>query len=730
MSDINYKSFRYTKKSPKIDDLLSKIKTYLPNTPLDQVEKAHDYATAAHKGQKRKSGEPYFVHPLEVAFILAELKLDVPSIAASILHDVVEDTDIALADLENEFGKEIAVLVDSLTKLSKMAFASRHDKQAESFRKMLIAMAQDLRVILIKLADRLHNMRTLQYLPETKQRVISQETIDIYAPLANRMGINWMKTELEDLCFRYIKPESYYKLVEKIQKTKKERDKYIEEVKKTIKQSMKDHGYDSDVVGRPKHLYSVFKKMEARNMEFEQIFDIIAFRMLMANINECYEALGVLHSLWKPVPGRFKDYIAMPKPNMYQSLHTTLIGPHGERIEVQIKTKEMHEVAEDGIAAHWIYKDGGKISKEDIAKFSWLKQMMEWQQDVPDSTEFIETVKVDLFHQDVYVFTPKGEVKEFPKGSTPIDFAYSVHTEVGHHCVGAKVNGRIVPLKYKLQNGDTLEIITNKNHCPNKDWLKYVVTSRAKAKIRAIVKSEERKRSIEIGHGLLEKELKKFGLSLNKLEKKGELRDVVLAMKFGSNDDLYAGIGYGKVNVANAAKKFLSQEEIETIEKEKQSIIGKVVERTRKKSKSSVIVKGVDDMLVRFARCCSPIYGDEIVGFITRGRGITIHTTNCNKSLDMDTNRKVEVSWDKKEKSERSVWIRIVTIDKPGILADLSQAIAAFGVNITSANIKTTKDKKAICLFEITITDITQLYNMMTGIEKVDGVISVDRSRG
>lgn len=712
----------------KLEELEKNIREYNPNADFTLVEKSFNFSTNVHKDQARKSGEPFVTHPIEVAIILSKLQVDIDSIVAGILHDTVEDTKTTLEEITKEFGDQVAYIVDGVTKLSKITFKNSHVTQAENFRKMIIAMAKDIRVIMIKLADRLHNMRTLGAMPEPKQRKIAQETIDIYAPIAYRLGMNWIRIELEDQSLKYLKPEIYFKLVEKVNKSREEKDKYIEEVTTFLKNKIREHSLKCEVSGRPKHYYSIYKKMEKRNLEFEQINDVIGFRIILGSVRECYEALGILHSIWKPVPGRFKDYIAIPKANMYQSLHTTLIGPYGERVEVQARTREMHRVAEDGIAAHWIYKEGGKVRDKDGMKFKWLRQFMEWQRDLKDPNEFIETVKGDLFDEDVYVFTPNGDVKEFPRGATPVDFAYGIHTDIGNKCVGAKINGRIVPLSYKLQNGDTIDILTQENHHPNKDWLKFVVSSKAKTKIRQFIKSEERKQSKLLGKEILEKELRKYKLSFSKLEKNGELDRAGRELKFQTIEDLIVNLAYGKLSPSSVIEKLLPGERIDRIKKKEKKISKEDEEKkSKRKQKNPILVRGVDDILVRFGKCCSPLYGDPIVGYITRGRGVTVHLSNCTKTLEYDSERQIDVEWDKEEKTSRTVKIRAVCIDFPGLLALMSKAITLAGGNIVEANIKTTKDKKAVNIFEIKIIDTDHLYSLIKSLEKINGVISVER---
>ena len=510
----------------RLNDILDKVSAYNPSADLELIRKAYVFSAKVHQGQIRLSGEPYLIHPMEVTAILADLKLDVPSVVTGLLHDTVEDTLTTHEEIESIFGAEVANLVDGVTKIGKINFRTKEESQAENFRKMLLAMSDDIRVILIKLADRLHNMRTLQHQPETKQRSIAKETLDIYAPIANRLGISWVKSELEDLSFRYLEQQIYYDLASKVAKKKQERESDAEKVQEIILSKLKEHDIKGDVSGRSKHLYSIFRKMESRNVDIDQIYDLIAIRVLVEDIRACYEVLGIIHSTWKPVPGRFKDYIAMPKGNMYQSLHTTVIGPFAERMEVQIRTMEMHRVAEAGIAAHWKYKEGKGYDEKEVKRFAWLRQLLEWQHELQDSREFMDTVKVELFPEEVYVFTPKGDVKSFPRGATPIDFAYGVHTDVGHRCVGAKVNGKLVPLKYELKNGDIIEVITSPHHTPSKDWLKIVKSSRARNKIRAWIKTEERNRSISLGREIVEKEFRRYSLNYGKLLKSGEIKRV------------------------------------------------------------------------------------------------------------------------------------------------------------------------------------------------------------
>lgn len=719
-----------------IESICSKIASYYPEAKLDILQKAYQFAAEAHHGQLRSSGEPYMIHPTEVAQTLADLHLDIPSIVTGLLHDTVEDTHATLAQIENEFGKDIAELVDGVTKLSKITFKTSEEKQAENFRKMILAMAKDIRVILVKLADRLNNMRTLEHLIPLKQKTIAQETLDIYAPIANRLGISWIKIELEDLCLRYLHPDVYYRLAQKVSKTKREREKYLEEVANILDERLKEYDIQAQVSGRAKHFYSIFKKMERRKADYEQVFDVIAFRIVVDNITECYKSLGVIHAAYKPVPGRFKDYIAMPKANAYQSLHTTVIGPHGERVEIQIRTQDMNQVAEGGIAAHWKYKEG-KFDSRSRENVEWVNRLLEWHKDLSDPNEFLETVKIDLFAEDVFVFTPKGEVKQLAHGATPLDFAYAVHSDVGHRCVGAKVNGKIVPLKHRLKSGDTVEIITSLSQTPSKDWLKIVKSSRAKAKIRNYIKEQERERALKLGKEMIEKAIRPFGLSISKIEKSGELLKAGENFGTRTEEELYIGTGYGRINPEDVIKYLVPKEALErklqAAKAEDQSFLKRVFNAAKKRSetRNAITVESLQDVLIRFGRCCNPLPGDSIIGFITRGRGVTIHTATCTKALDNDEERRVEVQWNLADKGaiKRHVKVRVVCLDEPGLLALMSQTITACGINIASANIRTTKDKKAIALFDVEVGDISQLQKVTSALESKKGVISVERLR-
>jgi GTP pyrophosphokinase len=719
-----------------LDGICRTILSYFPDANIDLVKKAHEFADKAHQGQMRSSGDPYIIHPTEVAQILADLRMDVPSICAAFLHDTVEDTSVKIEDVEKEFGKDVAALVEGVTKLSKMTFRTSEEKQAENFRKMIVAMAKDIRVIIVKLSDRLSNMRSLEFLAPHKQKTIAQETLDIYAPLANRLGMSKVKVELEDLCLRFIHPDVYYKLAELVSRSKNEREKYIEEVIHVITEKLSEYDVKAQVLGRAKHFYSIYKKMERRQVDFNELHDIIAFRIIVDNITECYKALGVIHAAFRPVPGRFKDYIAMQKANHYQSLHTTVIGLGGERTEIQIRTQEMNIVAERGIAAHWKYKEG-KFDTRSHDSVGWVNRLLEWQKDLSDPNEFLETVKVDLFSEDVFVFTPSGEVKELPHGATPLDFAYAVHTDVGNRCTGAKVNGRIVPLKHRLKSGDAVEVITSPTQTPSKDWLKIVISSRAKAKIRAFIKTRERVTAQLQGKEILDRIIREYDLTWSKVEKTYQYEQLKRDLKFSTLEDLQVALGYGRLTDEQIVTKIISREELEAKKArmktaEQESFLKKAIKSASKKSeaRNAVVVEGVDDVLIRYARCCNPIPGESITGFITRGRGVTIHQANCPRALDTDTERRIDVSWNKALVSPvmRNVRIRVLSNDEPGLLAMMSQSITTVGINIYSANIRTTKDKKAIAVFEVSVGNMDQLSKVISALESKKGVISVERS--
>ena len=714
----------------RLDDVIEVLGRNHPSSDADLVRRAYVFSAAAHRGQTRRNGEPYLVHPLEVAYIVAELRLDTASVCAALLHDTVEDTVATVADIKAQFGEDIAFLVDGVTKLEKLNFNSAEEAAAENFRKMLIAMSRDLRVILVKLADRLHNMRTLTHLNPEKQLRIARETLDIFAPLANRLGINWVKIELEDLCFKYLYPDEYRELAELIKKTRREREQYIERVIELLGAELKKHGVSGEISGRPKHLWSIHQKMRTSGQGFDNLFDILAFRVTTSRLSECYEALGLVHSLWKPVPGRFKDYIALPKPNGYQSLHTSVMGPESERFEIQIRTVEMHQFAELGVAAHWAYKEGqyGLSGKDAADKFAWLRQLLEWHRDLQDPTEFMETVKVDLFADEVYVFTPKGEVKAFPRGASPLDFAYSVHTDLGHECTGARINGMIVPLRYELQNGDMVEIIRTTGSKPGRDWLQITKTGRAKAKIRAWLRLEARDRMLKIGEELVEKELRKYSLSLGKLRKAGKLLEAAQKHKFRTENECLVAVGYEKIRVDTLLPDLVPAERLkEPAPASHETTFTKVLKKLMPRREGGIVVDGMDDIATVFPKCCSPVHGDPIVGFVTRGRGVTVHRRDCVQVVNYDPARRVDVHWDTQSRQLRPVEIRIYSVDTPGLLASISQSFHSAGVNISAVNCRTTPERRAVNNFTVLVNDLDQLKRVMAMIEKIEGVSSVER---
>jgi len=712
-----------------IGELVERVRAYTPTAPVDVIQRAYEFSASVHKGQRRASGEPYLTHPLQVAGIIADLRLDVPSVATGLLHDTVEDTLATLAQIEQHFGTEIAGLVDGVTKIGQINFTSREEKQAENFRKMLLAMARDIRVILIKLADRTHNMRTLGHLAPERQVDIAQETLDIYAPLAHRLGIYWIKSDLEDNALRFLHPEVYYQLKRSVAKRKAEREKYIKEVLSALLKKLAESEIEAEVTGRPKHFYSIYQKMQAQNLLYDQIYDLVAFRVVVDTVGECYEALGVVHANWKPVPGRFKDYIALPKANGYQSLHTTVIGPYGERIEIQIRTRDMHRVAEYGVAAHWRYKQPGSAEGGDGQRFAWLRQMLEWQQQLQDPQEFLRSVKEDLFTEEVFAFTPKGDLLAFPLGSTVIDFAYRIHSEVGHHCAGARVNGKIVPLRYQLQSGDTVEIVTTGNQQPSKDWLKLVKTPRAKARIRAWVKAQQSSRSVAVGREILERDLGRHQLNLAKLRSDGTLRRVAEELGQKDEDTLLAGVGYGKVTAQQVLGKILSPEELERRREKGEGRLQRLLRMVSRQTKSGVQVSGVEDMLVRFGKCCSPLPGERITGFITRGRGVTVHALDCPKVLESDPQRRIDVQWEDGKGTPRPVRVEVTCIDQPGLLAAMSKTISSAGINITRAQVHALGDRKAQNVFELMVASADELNRVMRSLGRVRGVMKVARVR-
>ena len=710
----------------RLNDITSRILSYHPGADTNLIEKAYVYSAKVHKGQVRLSGEPYLSHPLEVAGILANMKMDEVTIVSGLLHDTVEDTLAELKDIEYLFGKEVATIVDGVTKISKIHFLSKEEQQAENIRKMILAMSTDIRVILVKLADRLHNMQTLGFQPPEKQEVIAGETLDIYAPLAGRMGIHWLKSNLEDLSLFYLEPKIYGDIRLGIAQRQENQAKFIKEIKEILAKRLDEAGIKGTIKGRNKHFFSIYRKMMEQALHIDQVYDILAFRIIVNAVKECYEVLGLIHSMWKPVAGRFKDYISLPKANMYQSLQTSVIAPLGERMEIQIRTWDMDRIAEEGIAAHWRYKEGYESGKKMSGQYPWMKQLLEWQKNLTDPKDFLETDRLDLFSGEVYVFTPKGDVKELPMGATPVDFAYSIHSEVGNRCIGAKVNERIVPLSYQLKNGDIVRITTSKNHKPSKDWLNFVKTSTARTRIRQWIKQEEREESIAIGRDILEKELRKINLALSKQLKGQEILDVAHKFSLNSVDDLLANIGYGKLSPKQVLNRLVPPLDIK--EDRPEGLVQKIVHRIkRKKADTGIRVKGMSDMLIRFGKCCHPLPGEPVIGFITRGRGVTIHARDCRHIRDVDQDRLVEVEWERTEDVNYLARLRVTNISKKGMLANISAILAQSEANIVDADIQTTVDKKGISTFTIEISDYNQLRDIISKIKKIKEVLKVER---
>ena len=718
------------------EELIERLKKYLPENEITMVEKAYEYAQHAHRGQVRNSGEPYITHPVAVAHILSRLELDLPSITAALLHDVVEDTTVTISEIQKNFSEEVAYLVDGVTKLSKLEFRSKEEQQAENLRKMFLAMAKDIRVILIKLADRLHNMRTLDYQTDWKRQEIAEETMEIFAPLAHRLGIFALKWELEDLSFRFLEPEKYFDLSERISLKRQEREAYIQEVIAVLSTRLAEMGIKAQIKGRPKHFYSIYKKMHEKGRELNEIYDLIAVRVIVDNVKDCYGALGIIHTLWRPIPGRFKDYIAMPKPNMYQSLHTTIIGFEGEPFEIQIRTLEMHRTAEYGIAAHWKYKEGGKSGGKDMDKrLAWLRQILEWQTEMRDTREFMETLKIDVFADVVFVFTPKGDVIELPAGSIPIDFAYRIHSDIGHRCIGAKINGRIAPLDYILRNGDVVEVLTSKQaHGPGQDWLKLVKTSQAKSRIRQWFKKEKREENIQRGRETLEKEFKKQGFDSGELFKAERFMDIVKRFNMSQAEDLLAAIGEGAISPLQVITKLkddllkLRKPQEETLFPDFQA--GQKNKPTYGKPQQVIRVRGVDDVLIRLSHCCNPLPGDPIIGYVTRGRGVSIHRLDCPNAtyhLQEEEGRIVDVTWDESMESTYQVEIEALAMDRPRLATDVMNTIADMKVPINAVRARATRNNQATVNLKIEIQNLTHLNHIMEKVKKIKGVIDVFR---
>ncbi|EJO5346465.1 bifunctional (p)ppGpp synthetase/guanosine-3',5'-bis(diphosphate) 3'-pyrophosphohydrolase [Clostridium botulinum] len=721
-----------------LEDLMIKIKESFTEKEIEFIKKAYDFACNAHKSQKRISGEPYITHPEEVAIILFEMGMDVNTMIAGLMHDVVEDTQYTYEDVAEEFGSEVADLVNGVTKLGKIEYKTKEEQQADNVRKMLLAMTKDIRVILIKLADRLHNMRTLRFMPVEKQKEKAKETLDIYAPLAHRLGISKIKWELEDLAFRYINPNEYYFLVRKIAEKRAEREEHIKEIVSDLQENLKRAGIESEIDGRPKHFYSIYKKMHNKNKNLDQIFDLTAVRILVDTVKDCYAALGIAHTVYKPIPGRFKDYIAMPKPNMYQSLHSTVMGLGGRPFEIQIRTYEMHKTAEYGIAAHWKYKEKVNNSNNIDLKLTWLREMLDWQKETTDPQEFMQGFKIDLFSDEVFVFTPKGKVISLPNKAIPVDFAYKIHTDIGHRCIGAKVNGKMVPLDYELKTGEIVEVLTSTTpKGPNLDWLGMVKSNQAKSKIRAWFKKEDKEENINKGKDILEKETKKQGYNFGEISKGEVLETVLKRYNMSSIDDMFAAVGIGAL-VASAVvlrfrEQYLKKNKPELNWTEVRDQINKCNKQKKKKIGSpGVIVKGEDNLLVRFAKCCNPVPGDKIIGYITKGRGISIHTTDCENMkqlIEEDATKIVEVSWGKPKGGEYISQLEVIAENTDGLLADIMLTINGSKTNLYAVNAKPIKNDSVVVNIKLKISSIEDLKSVMKDIRKLKGVLEVYRTK-
>mgnify|MGYP002578408937 FL=1 len=726
-------------KDVTIDDILDKMKKNNRKSDLKLIKRAYDFAKEKHGDQLRKSGEPYIIHPVQVAYILAGLELDDATICAALLHDVAEDTDVTIKDLEKEFSTEIAEMVDGVTKLGNLKYTSAEEQQVENYRKMFLAMGKDIRVILIKLADRLHNMRTLKFLRRDRQIAISKETQDLYAPLANRLGMYSLKWELEDLAFKYLNPDEYREIVEGIDKKREQRLQFINQIVEQINEELKRQKIKAEITGRAKHLYSIYRKMQRDNKSLDQIYDLFALRILVDSVKDCYAALGVVHELYNPMPGRFKDYISVPKPNMYQSLHTTLIGPKGTPFEVQIRTYEMHRIAEFGIAAHWAYKEANKFKKTSVVvqedKLAWLRETLEWQKDMQDPQEFLNTLKTELFVDEVYVFTPKGQIKVLPRGATPIDFAYSIHAEIGHHMTGCKINSKMMPIVTTLKNGDIVEIITSdQSKGPSRDWLKFVKSSSAKNKIQGWFKKTQRTENIEKGKDLIEKEIKRIGIPYSKIFKNEYVQIALNRYKFNTIEDMYSAVGFGAISATKIIAKILEaykkDNQDEFIEQTLEDLVNERGRRT-KPSSVGVVVKGIDNCLVRLSKCCNPVPGDDIVGFITRGRGVSVHRKDCVNISDLisQEDRMIDVYWYNDSNSSYNVDIEILANDRNGLLADIIKQIASVKTRLIAVNSKVNKEKIVITDVTVEVENLDDLNNILKSLRKIDNVYEVNRKK-
>ena len=712
----------------RFEDVVEKVRAYSPDADVELLRRAYVFSAFEHRGQVRHSGEPYLIHPLAVADFLADMKLDAVAIAAGLLHDVVEDTLTTIERIQELFGPEVAHVVEGVTKISAIPFSSSEERQAENFRKMLLAMVDDIRVILVKLADRLHNMRTLNHLPDDKRVKIAQETRDIYAPIANRLGMSKVKNELEELSFRYLEPQVYEALRAKVDAKRRQTEGMIEELKKTVSAKLADAQVPVvEIDGRIKRLWSISQKLKKQKIELEQVYDFIAIRVITHSVKDCYATLGIIHQTWSPVPGRIKDFIAMPRPNGYQSLHTSVVSDHGFPFEVQIRSAEMHRIAEEGIAAHWKYKEGRIGANRDEQYFIWLRQLLEWQQEVRDPQEFLQNLKIELYPDEVYIFTPKGEVKALPRDATPVDFAYSIHTDVGHQCVGARVNGKMVPLRTRLRNGDIVEIMTTAGHKPSRDWLNFTVTSRARNKIKHFIHAEEQERSLELGRKLFDKEARRYGLNIKSLLDGANLASALSDYGFGKTEELFAAIGYGKLSAKNVLTKLVPQEQLKEAP---ETGIASVVRRVLGAGEERIKVRGFDDLMVFRARCCNPIRGEKIVGYITRGKGVSVHSAACPNVVNLlyDPERRIEVEWDKgADPLPYTVRLSIQVEDRKGILADVSSKIAGINTNIRNVEARS-DDQMGRIDMTVEISDVKHLQKVIKSLRSVEGVVDVERA--
>jgi GTP pyrophosphokinase len=712
----------------RFEDLVEKVRANNPDADVELLRRAYVFSAFEHKGQVRHSGEPYLVHPLEVADLLADMRLDVVAIAAGLLHDIVEDTQTSIERVSELFGADVAHVVEGVTKLGAIPFSSSEERQAENFRKMLLAMVDDIRVILVKLADRLHNMRTLHHLPEERRIKIAQETRDIYAPIANRLGMSKIKNELEDLAFKYLEPKAYEALRASVESRRRATQGTIEELTKNVGAKLAEAQVPViQIDGRIKRLFSIHQKLKRQKIDLDQVYDLVALRIVTQSIKDCYAALGIIHQTWSPVPGRIKDFIAMPRPNGYQSLHTSVVSERGFPFEVQIRTAEQHRIAEEGIAAHWKYKEGRVGANRDEQHFLWLRQLLEWQQEVRDPQEFLQNLKIELYPEEVYIFTPKGEVKSLPRDATPVDFAYAIHTDVGHQCVGARVNGKMVPLRTRLRNGDIIEIVTAPGHKPSRDWLNFAATSRARSKIKQYIHSEEKERSLELGKKLFEKEAKRFGLAMKTLMEPATMNRVVAECGLQKADELFAAIGYGKLSARTVLTKFVPQEQLKETP---DSGIASVVRRVLGTGEDKIKVRGIDDLMVFRARCCNPIRGEAIVGYITRGKGVSVHSASCSNVVNLlyDPERRIDVEWDKgADAAPYTVRLHIHVEDRKGILADVSSKIA--GINTNIRNVEATVDDQIGRIdMTVEISDVKHLQKVIKSLRSVTGVVDVERA--